>query len=378
LPLFFPWRGTYKGGMRAIFGWGRRSAAVLNEDKGGPWGPSGGGGDGDGKGPRSPWGQPPRRRRGGPGTPSNISSLEDFLKKSRDRFGGRLPQPSDGRPYWLYGLGVFLLLWVLFTSFHQVGPQEKGVVTLFGAYSRTVGPGINLTLPAPIEQIQKVDVYQIRKTDIGSTGAHDDNLVLTGDQNLLDVAYSVRWQVRDPQLYLFALEDPDDTVKEVAKSAMRAVIATVRLDDAMGAGRGEVASRVALGMQQILDRYGAGIHIDSIIINQTDPPAAVNEAFKKVTAAQQYAQSDVNNARAYAQQTIARAQGDAAAFDQIYAQYKLAPDVTRRRLYYETMERVLSKVDKTVVEAPGVTPYLPLPEVQKRVQQGAAQEGAPR
>jgi membrane protease subunit HflK len=351
---------------------------MLNENKGGPWGPSGdGGGDGDGTGPRSPWGQPPRRRKPGGGSPPNIASLEDFLKKSRDRFGGGFPG-SDGRPYWLYGLGVFLLLWLLFTSFHQVSAQEKGVVTLFGSYSRTVGPGINFTLPAPLEQMEKVDVYQIRKTEIGSTGSHDDNLVLTGDQNLLDVAYSVRWQVRDPQLYLFGLANPDDTVKEVAKSAMRAVIATVRLDDAMGAGRGEIASRVALGMQQILDRYGAGVHIDSVIINQTDPPAAVNEAFKKVTAAQQDAQSDVNNSRAYAQQTIARAQGDAAAFDQIYAQYKLAPEVTRRRLYYETMERVLAKVDKTIVEAPGVTPYLALPELRKRGGTAQVQEATPR
>ena len=307
-----------------------------------------------------------------------MASLEDFLKKSRDRFGGRLPQPADGRPYWLYGLGVFLLLWVVFTSFHQLGAQEKGVVTLFGAYSRTVGPGINMTLPAPFEQIRKVDVYQIRKTEIGGSGPHDDNLVLTGDQNLLDVAYSVRWQIRDPQLYLFSLANPDDTISEVAKSAMRAVIANVKLNDAMGAGRGEVASRVAIGMQQILDRYGAGIHVDSVVINQTDPPAAVNEAFKKVTSAQQDAVSDVNNARAYSQQIVAQAQGAAAAFDQIYAQYKLAPDVTRRRIYYETMERVLSKVDKTVVEAPGVTPYLPLPEVRKRAQQGANAEGAAR
>jgi membrane protease subunit HflK len=367
--------------MRAFSGWGARLSAMLNENKGGPWGPSGGDGSGggdDGKGPRSPWGQPPRRRRPGSGTPPNIASLEDFLKKSRDRFGGRLPQGSDGRPYWLYGLGVFLLLWLVFTSFHQVGPQEKGVVTLFGAYSRTVGPGINLTLPAPIEQMQKVDVYQIRKTEIGSTAARDDNLVLTGDQNLLDVAYSVRWQIRDPQLYLFTLAKPDDTIQEVAKSAMRAVISTVRLEDAMGAARGDIASRVALAMQQILDRYGAGIHIDSVIINQTDPPAAVNEAFKRVTAAQQEAQAEINNSRAYAQQIIARAQGDAAAFDQIYAQYKLAPEVTRRRLYYETMERILSKVDKTVIEAPGVTPYLPLPELRRRAQHADTAQGATR
>jgi len=358
--------------MRALSGWGARLSAMLNENRGGPWGPSGDGGDGDGKGPRSPWGQPPRRRRPA-GSPPNIASFEDFLKKSRDRFGGRLP-PADGRPYWLYGLGVFLLLWLVFTSFHQVGAQEKGVVTLFGAYSRTVGPGINLTLPAPIERMQKVDVGQVRKTDVGNS-AHDDNLVLTEDQNLIDLAYSVRWKIRDPQLYLFSLDNPENTISEVAKSAMRAVVANVRFNDAVGAGRDDIASRVALAMQQILDRYGAGVHIEGVTIIQTDPPAEVLEAFKKVTAAQQDAQSDINNARAYAQQITARAQGDAAAFNQIYAQYKLAPDVTRRRLYYETMERVLSKVDKTVVEAPGVTPYLPLPEARKRAQ---AQEGAAR
>jgi membrane protease subunit HflK len=363
--------------MTAFSGWGARLAAMLNENKGGPWGPSDSGGDGDGQGPRSPWGDPPRRRRPGGGSPPNIASFEDFLKKSRDRFGGRLP-PGDGRPYWLYGLAVFLLLWLLVTSFHQVGAQEKGVVTLFGSYSRTVGPGINMTLPAPIERMVKVDVGQVRKTDIGTSGRADDNLVLTEDQNLIDLAYSVRWKIRDPQLYLFTLDNPQNTISEVAQSAMRAVVANVRFNDAIGAGRDDIANRVALAMQQILDRYGAGIHIEGITINQTDPPAEVNEAFKRVTAAQQDAQSDINNARAYAQQITAHAQGDAAAFDQIYAQYKLAPDVTRRRLYYETMERVLSKVDKTVVEAPGITPYLPLPEVQKRAQQGQAQETTPR
>jgi membrane protease subunit HflK len=351
---------------------------MLNENKGGPWGPSGGDGgdgDGDGKGPRSPWGQPPRRRRPGGGAPSNIASLEDFLKKSRDRFGGGLPG-SDGRPYWLYGLGVFLLLWLIFTSFHQVGAQDKGVVTLFGAYSRTVGPGINLTLPYPLEDLQHVNM-QTRTLPIGSAGARDDDLVLTRDRNIIDVTYTVRWMVRDPQLYLYNLENPDDAIREVAKSAMRAVVANVSLNDAIGPGRGDIEARVALGMQQILDRYGAGVHIDGVAIKQSDPPAAVNEAFKKVTAALQDAQSDRNNAQAYAQQVIARAQGDAAAFDQIYAQYKLAPEVTRRRLYYETMEKVLSKVDKTIVESPGVTPYLPLPALRKRAQ-AQPQEGAAR
>ena len=358
--------------MARFFGWGARLGASLNENRGGPWGPSGDGGSGDGSGggPRNPWGQPPRKRRT-PGVGGNVSSIDDFLKRSREKFGGRFPH-QEGRPYWLYGLGVFVLLWLLFTSFHLVGPQEKGVVTLFGKYSRTVNSGIAMTLPLPIERLQKVDVSQIRTRDIGSPDASQENLILTGDQNIIDVAYSVRWTIRDPQLYLFQINDPEATIGEVAESAMRAVLATVSLDDAIGAGRSDIESRVSLVMQQVLDRYGAGVRIEGIAIKQSDPPATVNNAFKEVSAAQQEAQSYINQARAYAQQQTARAQGDAAAFDKVFAQYKLAPEVTRRRMYYETMERVLSKVDKTVVEAEGVTPYLPLPQVQRQVQEGAA------
>jgi membrane protease subunit HflK len=359
--------------MARLFGWGARLGAVLNENRGGPWGPSGGNGGGEGgggSGPRTPWGQPPRKRRA-PGVGGNVSSIDDFLKRSREKFGGRFPH-QEGRPYWLYGLGVFVILWLLFTSFHLVGPQERGVVTLFGKYSRTVNSGIAMTLPLPIERLQKVDVGQIRTRDVGSPDASQENLILTGDQNIIDVAYSVRWTIRDPHLYLFQINDPESTIGEVAESAMRAVLATVSLDDAIGAGRSDIESRVSLVMQQVLDRYGAGVRIEGIAIKQSDPPATVNNAFKEVSAAQQEAQSYINQARAYAQQQTARAQGDAASFDKVYAQYKLAPEVTRRRMYYETMERVLSKVDKTVVEADGVTPYLPLPQVQRQVQEGAA------
>ena len=355
----------------AIFSRVPRGAATMNENKGGPWGPSGGGGSdgggggggGEGGGPRSPWGQPPRKRKPGVSAP-NIASFDDFLKKSRERFGGRFPQ-SDGRPYWLYGLGVFLIIWLLFTSFHRIGPQEQGVVTMFGKYSRTVGPGIAMTLPLPIESVDKVDVGEIRLTDVGSTDPSNQNLIITGDQNIIDLAYSVRWKVRDPQLYLFQIKDPDATIKEVAESAMRAVVATVSLDDAIGAGRSEIESRVQQLMQRTLERYGAGVRIEGIAIKQSDPPEAVNNAFKEVSSAQQDAQSYINQARAYAQQVTAGAQGESAAFDKVYAQYKLAPEVTRRRMYYETMEKVLSKVDKTVVEAPGVAPYLALPAIRR-------------
>jgi membrane protease subunit HflK len=150
------------------------------------------------------------------------------------------------------------------------------------------------------------------------------------------------------------------------------VVAGVSLDEAIGAGRSEIEQRVQQVMQQLLNDYQAGVRVQGIAIKQSDPPAAVTDAFKDVTAAQQEAQSYVNKARAYALQLTAKAQGEAAAFDKVYVQYKLSPEVTRRRMYYETMERVLSKVDKTVVEAPGVTPYLALPEVQKRATEGAA------
>ena len=359
--------------MSILSGWGARFGAMWNENRGGPWGPSGGGGDGgggdEGGGPRSPWGQPPRRRR--PGTPAgSVTSLDDFLKKSKERFGGRFPN-QDGRPYWLYGLAVFLLLWVVFTTFHRIGPQQRGVVTLFGAYSRTLGPGIGFTLPSPIESVEKIDVEAIRTTDIGSTDRNQENLILTGDQNIIDLAYSVRWNIKDPQLYLFQIQNPDETTREVAESAMRQVVAGVSLDDAIGAGRSDIEQRVQQEMQRLLDRYGAGVRVQGVAIKQSDPPAAVNDAFKEVTAAQQQAQSYMNDARAYALQLTARAQGEAAAFDKVYAQYKLSPEVTRRRMYYETMERVLSRVDKTVVEAPGVTPYLALPEIQRRAKEGA-------
>ncbi len=350
--------------MKRIFGWGRRLGAVLSDNRGGPWGP---GGDGDGggsggDGPRNPWGQPPRRRKPrGSGEPT---ALDEFLKKSRDRMGGRFP-PSDGRPYWLYGLAVFALIWIVFTSVHRIGPQERGVVTTVGYYSGTMQPGIGYSWPAPIGRVQKVDVENIRTITIPDTTGQE-NLLLTGDQNVIDLAYSVRWNISEPRLYLFQIAEPEETIREVAESAMRAVVSRVSLDEAIGAGRAEVEQSVEQVMQQILTDYGAGISIRGVAINQSVPPAAVNESFLQVSAAQQQAQSDMNQARAYALQITARAQGDAASFEKVFAQYRLAPEVTRRRMYYETMERVLSRVDTTIVEAPGVTPYLPLPEIQRR------------
>jgi len=263
----------------------------------------------------------------------------------------------------LWAILAFVLIWLLFTSTHSISPGQRGVVTQFGRYSRTLGPGVSFTLPSPIERVKKIDVENIRTIDMGSEGA--DDLMLTGDQNLIDLAYSVRWNIRTPELYLFQMAQPDETIREVAESAMRAVVSQVTLNDAMGDRRAEIEAQAAQNMQRILDSYRSGIQVQGIAIKQADPPDAVNDAFKQVTAAQQQAQSYINSANSYSLQLRQRAQGDATAFDKVYEQYKLAPEVTRRRMYYETMEQVLSKVDKTIVEAPGVNSYLPLPQIQK-------------
>jgi modulator of FtsH protease HflK len=298
--------------------------------------------------------------------------FDELIRRGRDRFGGGFP-PSDGKPWWLYGVVGVILVVLVFSMFHLIGPQERGVVTRFGKYAGTRGPGVQFTLPWPVDSVRKVDVSEIREVQVGSTDPSRSNFILTGDQNIVDVAYSVRWNIKDPERYLFQIAEPEETIREVAQYSMRASVARASLNDAIGPGRAEIEQRVQLTMQQLLDAYGAGVAIQGVAIRQSDPPDAVNEAFKAVSAAQQDAQSDINNANSYANQITAKAQGEATSFDKVYAQYKLAPEVTRRRMYYETMEKVLSKVDKTIIEAPGVTPYLALPEVKNRARQEPAQ-----
>lgn len=374
--------------MTVILGWVSRARGLFADNKS-PWGPVSGPGEGDPprEGPRSPWSEPERGGRNvGSGGPT--TSLEDLLRRGRERFGGGggggnfggrsgggIELPSGGLLFWA-GLAL-VAAWLVFTSFHSIAPEERGVVTTLGRYNRTVGSGVGLTLPWPLEKMQKVDVENIRNIDLGSAGS--ETLMLTGDQNIIDIAYSVRWNIRDPELYIFKLQNPDATIEQVAESAMRAVIGTVTLNDSIGQKRGDIEARVQEEMQRILDHYQAGVTIQGVAIKQADPPAAVNEAFKDVTAAQQEAASYINSANAYALQLRQKALGEAGAFDRIYEQYKLAPEVTRRRMYYETMENVLGKVDKTIIEAPGVTPYLPLPSAGSRtppaVQQGQAPQG---
>ncbi|WP_374523760.1 protease modulator HflK [Sphingopyxis sp.] len=356
-----------------------------------PWGngPKGGGdgdkGDGD-RGPRNPWVTPDPADSGRGRKPRGPSALDELLRKGRGSFGGGGSGGDGGFSFgdsarvWKWAVVALVAAWFLFSSFHIVPPEKEGVVTRLGSYSRTVGPGVKFTWPAPIERIRMEDVRAIRTMAIGSPNATDENFVLTRDQSIVDLAYEVRWSIRDPELYIFQLADPDGTLREVAESSMRAAVANFDLVQAIGPGRVEIERQVQQRMQALLDQYRAGVTIQGIAIRQADPPSQVDDAFKEVTAARQERESAINLARAYEQQVLENARGQTAAFDKIYEQYKLAPGVTRKRLYYETMESVLSNTDKTIVEPRGVTPYLPLNEVQRRAIPApeAAPDAAPK
>jgi membrane protease subunit HflK len=370
-----PWGGGEKGGSEG---------PAQAED--GTHAPAGDGGDGGDnspppRGPRNPWlppgeGQPPRRS----------ASIEDIFRGRDPRRGGgpggpggpgmpRLPRRPGGKSWFPLLVGGILAVFLLFSTVHQVGPKEQGIVTFFnGKFSRTLQPGLNFTLPWPVQQVEVEPVSTIRSFRIPDSGTKE-KLILTGDQNLVDLSYLIRWNIKDLKQFKFQLAEPEETVREVAEAAMRASVAEQTLDATFsGAGRADIEQRVRTRMQGILDAYKSGIAVQGVEIDKTDPPERVVEAFKDVSAAEQDADAELNRARAYEQQLLAAAQGEAAQFDKVYEEYRLAPQVTRRRMYYETMERVLSQTDKTVIEANGVTPYLPLPEIRKRAQAKPAEE----
>ncbi|MCG2839991.1 FtsH protease activity modulator HflK [Sandaracinobacter sp. RS1-74] len=360
-----------------------------------PWGMPGGsqgGGQGSGQGkepssgPRNPWGEPTGPRGGNEGRPrgNGAPDFDDFIRRSQERLRGLGGNQGGGGgrgggrsapniPWGLIGGGLAVIL-LASTSAYQVGAGERGVVTRFGQYSSTSNPGFHLKLPAPIDQVTKVRFEDIRTTLIGTVDGENENLMITGDGNVISIAYAVRWRIKNAEDFLFQVADPEATVRDATESAMREIIGRSTLNNAIGPERAAIAEQVRERVQEILDSYRAGVLIQGVDINKADPPNAVDEAFKDVSAAQQDAQQFLNQARAYAQQIQAQAAGATAAFDKVYEEYRLAPEVTRKRMYLETMENVLGKVDTTVIETPGVQAYLPLPEIQRRNRAAQAEE----
>jgi membrane protease subunit HflK len=320
------------------------------------------------KGPKNPW-LPPRSGDDG----RRAAHIEDIFKHRKSGGGGgrggsgfRMPERPGGKSWFPVALVGLIAVGLISTMVHLIGPKEQAVVKTLGNYTRTLEPGLKISLPWPIETVDIEDVQGVRAVRIPGDG-QKEKLILTGDQNLVDLSYIVRWNIKDLSNFKFKLADPAETVNEVAEAAMRASVAEKTLDQTFsGQGRAEIELRVRERMQAVLDGYQAGIQVIGVEIAKADPPGEVVDAFRDVSVAEQNADAARNTARGYAQQVLAQAEGEAQAFDKVYEQYRLAPEVTRQRLYYETMEQVLSQNDKTVIEANGVTPYLPLPELRKR------------
>ena len=355
-----------------------------NQGGGGPWGPRGGGNNGGGNG-GGQWGG----RGGGPQGPD----LEELLRRGQDRVRGMLPGGFGGKGV-ILGALVVAVLW-MFSGFFTVEPEEQGVVLRFGQYVRAVDPGLRYHLPFPIEKVIKVPVLTVRRVEIGDRGnqaVNDESLMLTGDENIIDVSFVVQWQVSDAQKFAFNIRNPDATVKAAAESAMREVIGQTPIASALSEGRQEVASSASTLLQNIMDEYETGIVVTELLLQRADPPQAVIDDYRDVqraradqerliNEAQAYRNSIVpqsrgqasqirNQAQAYKEQVVARAEGAASRFEAVYEQYRLAKDVTRQRIYLETMESVMRDMNKVIIDSSGggtgVVPYLPLPEIQKR------------
>jgi membrane protease subunit HflK len=355
---------------------------------GGPWGMGGGGG---GKGP------------GGSGR--KLPDFEEFLRRSQDKLRNVMPGGNLG------GRGLSLLVLAAiaiwgFSGFFRVDPDELGVVLRFGKYVRDANPGFNYHLPYPVESVLTPKVTRVNRIDVGMRLVEDlrrgttmrdvpeESLMLTGDENIVDVNFSILWLVKPDGAadYLFNIQQPEGTVKAVAESAMREIVGRSTLQPVL-TERQHIETAVQELMQSTLNKYGSGIQITQVQLQKVDPPIQVIDSFRDVQAArsdleraQNEAQTYANkvvpeargraaqitqNAEAYREQTVAEAKGATSRFLKIYDEYKKAPEVTRQRMYLETMERLFGGTDKIIMDSEatgGIVPYLPLDQLMRRPQ----------
>ena len=354
-----------------------------------------------GDGGRGPWGQGP----GGPQPPN----LEELLRKGQDRFRGVLPRLPGGG----LGLGLVLLviaaLW-LASGFYRVQPDEQGVVLRFGEWVRTTEPGLRYHLPIPIENALTPKVTRVNRIDIGfragaefgrATAPRDvkeESEMLTGDENIVDIDFTVFWVIKDAGNFLFNIQRPEVTVKAVAESAMREIIGKTPILSALTEGKLQIENDTRELIQTTLDEYGAGIRITQVKMTEVNPPAQVIDASRDVQAAKADQERQRNEAEAYANDIIPRArgeakrivqeaeaykeavvataQGEAQRFISVYNEFAQAKDITIKRMYIETMQEVLRGMNKIIIDSQGssgVVPYLPLDELTKGRRRGGGQ-----
>lgn len=355
---------------------------------GSPWGtpPGGGNGNGSGRGP----------------TPPDIDKIIREIQKKIKNFlpGG---SASGGKPI---GLILLILVFVwLASGLYRVLPDEQGVVIRFGKFIKTTQPGLNYHIPFPVEAVETPKVTKVNRIDIGFRSERDsgfssgggvadvpqESLMLTGDENIVNIDFSVFWVIKDAGKFLFKIQDPEGTVKAAAETAMREVIAKSKIQPILTEGRSVIEVETQEIIQSILDDYESGIQITQVQTQKADPPDQVINAFRDVQAARADMERSKNEAEAYANdviprargeaakilqaaeayknQVVAKAEGEASRFISIYNEYAKAKEVTQERMYLETMEKVLAGIEKVIIEknvGSGVVPYLPLPELNKK------------
>ena len=352
---------------------------------------------------QSPWGSPPGGGgnggfRRGP-TPPDIDEIVKKIQNTINRFTGG---GSGGTKPIILGLIIIAILWTL-SGLYRVLPDEQGVVLRFGKFVNTTQPGLNYHFPYPIETVLTPKVTKVNRIDIGFRSERDsgftsggvadvpeESLMLTGDENIVNIDFSVFWVIKNAGNFLFKIQDPQGTVKAAAETAMREVIARSNIQPILTEGRSLIETDTQEIIQQILDEYNSGIQITQVQTQKADPPDQVIDAFRDVQAARADMERSKNEAEAYAndviprargeaakilqaaeaykKEVVAKAEGEASRFLAIFNEYKNAKQVTQERMYLETMEKVLADIDKVIIDkeaGSGVVPYLPLPELKK-------------
>ena len=352
---------------------------------------------------QSPWGSSPGGSSDGNGSgtrrePPNLDDVIKNFQKTINKFSGG---KSGGSKPIVYGLMIILVLYIA-SGLYRVLPDEQGVVLRFGKFINTTQPGLHYHFPMPFERVLTPKVTKVNRVDVGFRPASDtgrssgvgnvpeESLMLTGDENIVDINYSVFWVIKDAGKFLFNIQSPVETVKATSETAMREVIAKNEIQTILTEGRSNIEVEVQEITQQILDEYNSGIQITQVQTQQADPPAQVIDAFRDVQAARADRERSKNEAEAYAndviprargeaeqvlqqaeaykKEVVAKAEGEASRFLAIYNEYKDAKQVTQERMYLETMEKVLADIDKVIIDkdsGSGVVPYLPLPELKK-------------
>ena len=343
-----------------------------------------------------PWGEP-NGRGDKPSKKKQSINFDTYFANLKDQIKKIFPGGGSNKRNVLFACLIFFILWLL-TGFYKVNANEQGVVLRFGEWVRTTSPGLHYHLPYPIEIAKTPKVTKVNKTEIGfrviGTSQRmllEESLMLTGDENIVDINFSVFWIIDDAGKFLFKLRNPEKSVKSVSESVMREVIGITPIVDALAAGRQEIETKSLRKIQIVLDNYESGVKITQLQLQKVDPPDQVIDSFRDVQRARADKEKVINEAiaykndliprargeaeqilqeaEAYKREIVARSEGDADRFNSVLKAYKNNEDVTRNRIYLETLEKIFQNATKVIIDTKqgsGVLPYLPLPEIQKR------------